>query len=110
MLCPKHFFRILHIYLARLKWNIQYLLTRFSHLLFSFPRFKIEEYDRGLLVSGYGGAPGSAGNTQLVLESDVKVATTSVPNAAGFGGAVDNRGSAVRLFFPETWLWDLVPV
>ncbi|KAI4467983.1 macroglobulin / complement [Holotrichia oblita] len=26
------------------------------------------------------------------------------------GASVDNRGSAVRSFFPETWLWDLIPV
>ncbi|KRT86645.1 hypothetical protein AMK59_264 [Oryctes borbonicus] len=50
---------------------------------------------------------GVAGPESSVMES-------ARPVAAGFAGAsddaVDNRGSAVRAYFPETWLWDLVTV
>lgn len=28
----------------------------------------------------------------------------------GFGGSVGNPAEKIRKFFPETWIWDLIPV
>lgn len=32
------------------------------------------------------------------------------PAGMGFGGNMRNPAGKIRKFFPETWIWDLIPV
>ncbi|GJQ65981.1 hypothetical protein Trydic_g4074 [Trypoxylus dichotomus] len=78
--------------------NLQFISKQCEEI----PYFPIRPLALAGVVTTAVNSPGG-----VVLES-------AQPASAGFGAvkgdAVDNRGSAVRSFFPETWLWDLVTV
>ena len=47
-----------------------------------------------------------------VLDSPVPMAFNMMPQSAGgvIKGKEEEKKETVRTFFPETWIWDLVPV